>query len=54
MKEKLNEVQLVLDNAKIDLSDMECLKLYELIAEDLHRDILEMQERVRARIEKVY
>jgi len=54
MKEKLNEVQLVLDTAKQDLSDMECLKLYEIIAESLHSNIIELQEKVRARVEKIY
>jgi len=53
MKEKLNQVHIVLDNAKEELSDLECLKLYEKIAEQLHSDIIEMQDRVRKRMENI-
>jgi len=53
MKEKLNNIRLELDTAKETLSDMECLKLYELIAESLNSNIIELQETIKERVERI-
>jgi len=53
MKERLNNIRLELASAREELSDMQCLNLYEAIANDLLIDILELQEEVRDRIENI-
>jgi len=42
-KERINSVRVELDNIKQENSDMETLKVYTKILEDIEKDILELQ-----------
>lgn len=52
-KERINSVRVELDNIKQENSDMETLKVYTKILEDIEKDILELQERIVKRMDGI-